>query len=108
MYCTLQGLQGKKKGQKSNRNKKANKKNNNQRKNNKKNNFPLAQGNDLTAKLFATMEKHKEVSGNALPPSVRPRRVEILHFRRNLIKLRFILVSVNLGYKGRSELMDVS
>ncbi|XP_074650502.1 histone lysine acetyltransferase CREBBP-like [Tubulanus polymorphus] len=54
------GQKGKKKGQKSGRNKKANKKNNNQRKNSKKSNLPHG-GNDLSAKLYATMEKHKEV-----------------------------------------------
>ena len=52
---------GKKKGQKSNRNKKASKSKSNQRKNSKKTNLPHG-GNDLSAKLYATMEKHKEVS----------------------------------------------
>lgn len=54
-------LQGKKKGQKSGRNKKSNKSKNNQRKNNKKSNVPYT-GNDLSAKIYSTMEKHKEVS----------------------------------------------
>ena len=53
-------FQGKKKGQKSNRNKKSNKSKNNLRKSNKKSNVPYA-GNDLSAKLYSTMEKHKEV-----------------------------------------------
>ncbi|XP_076342052.1 histone lysine acetyltransferase CREBBP-like isoform X2 [Tachypleus tridentatus] len=51
---------GKKKGQKSGRNKKANKNKNPQRKNNKKSNA-CNTGSDLTAKIYATMEKHKEV-----------------------------------------------
>ncbi|OWF41886.1 CREB-binding protein [Mizuhopecten yessoensis] len=50
---------GKKKG-KGGRNKKANKSKNNQRKNNKKTNMPHG-GNNLSQKLYATMEKHKEV-----------------------------------------------
>ncbi|KAJ8298017.1 hypothetical protein KUTeg_024548 [Tegillarca granosa] len=50
---------GKKKG-KGGRNKKANKSKNNQRKNNKKSNL-LHGGCDLSQKLYATMEKHKEV-----------------------------------------------
>ncbi|XP_048774287.1 CREB-binding protein-like isoform X2 [Ostrea edulis] len=50
---------GKKKG-KSNRNKKASKSKNSQRKNPKKTNMPHG-GNDLTQKVYATMEKHKEV-----------------------------------------------
>ncbi|XP_076316110.1 CREB-binding protein-like isoform X2 [Tachypleus tridentatus] len=54
------GQSGKKKGQKSSRNKKANKNKNTQRKNNKKSNVPNT-GNDLSAKIYATMEKHKEV-----------------------------------------------
>lgn len=49
---------GKKKGQK--KAKKSNKAKANQRKNNKKSNAPQT-GNDLSAKIFATMEKHKEV-----------------------------------------------
>lgn len=57
-FC-LQGV-GKKKG-KSNRNKKANKSKSSQRKNPKKTNMPHG-GNDLTQKVYATMEKHKEVS----------------------------------------------
>ncbi len=55
------GAKGKKKGQKSGRNKKANKSKSSQRKNNKKTNMPQGTS-DLSAKLFATMEKHKEVS----------------------------------------------
>ena len=49
---------GKKKGQK--KAKKSNKSKANQRKNNKKTNAPQT-GNDLSTKIFATMEKHKEV-----------------------------------------------
>lgn len=49
---------GKKKGQK--KAKKSNKSKANQRKNSKKSNTPQT-GNDLSAKIFATMEKHKEV-----------------------------------------------
>ncbi|ODN03688.1 CREB-binding protein, partial [Orchesella cincta] len=49
---------GKKKGQK--KAKKSNKSKANQRKNNKKSNAPQT-GNDLSTKIFATMEKHKEV-----------------------------------------------
>lgn len=56
---------GEKKGQKSGRNKKANKSKSNQRKNNKKSSVPHT-GNDLSAKIYSTMEKHKEV-GVALP-----------------------------------------
>lgn len=52
-----QGGDGKKKGQK--KAKKSNK-SKNQRKNSKKSNTPQT-GNDLSAKIFATMEKHKEV-----------------------------------------------
>lgn len=48
----------KKKGQK--KAKKSNKSKANQRKNNKKNHEQQS-GNDLSAKIFATMEKHKEV-----------------------------------------------
>lgn len=48
----------KKKGQK--KAKKSNKSKANQRKNNKKSN-EQQNGNDLSAKIFATMEKHKEV-----------------------------------------------
>ncbi|GFT06941.1 CREB-binding protein [Trichonephila clavipes] len=48
------------KGQKSGRNKKSNKSKNNQRKNNKKSTVPYT-GNDLSAKIYSTMEKHKEV-----------------------------------------------
>ncbi|KAH9373302.1 hypothetical protein HPB48_005047 [Haemaphysalis longicornis] len=51
---------GEKKGQKSGRNKKANKSKSNQRKNNKKSTVPHS-GNDLSAKIYSTMEKHKEV-----------------------------------------------
>lgn len=49
---------GKKKGQK--KAKKSNKSKAAQRKNNKKSNEQQT-GNDLTAKIYATMEKHKEV-----------------------------------------------
>lgn len=49
---------GKKKGQK--KAKKSSKSKANQRKNSKKSNTPQT-GNDLSAKIFATMEKHKEV-----------------------------------------------
>jgi E1A/CREB-binding protein len=49
---------GKKKGQK--KAKKSNKSKANQRKNNKKTSAPQT-GNDLSTKIFATMEKHKEV-----------------------------------------------
>lgn len=52
------GPDGKKKGQK--KAKKSNKSKANQRKNSKKSNTPQT-GNDLSAKIFATMEKHKEV-----------------------------------------------
>lgn len=52
------GSDGKKKGQK--KAKKSNKSKANQRKNSKKSNTPQT-GNDLSAKIFATMEKHKEV-----------------------------------------------
>lgn len=53
------GADGKKKGQK--KAKKSNKSKANQRKNSsKKSNTPQT-GNDLSAKIFATMEKHKEV-----------------------------------------------
>ncbi|GIY41122.1 CREB-binding protein [Caerostris extrusa] len=54
-------MDGKKKGQKaSSRNKKSNKSKNNQRKNNKKSTVPYT-GNDLSTKIYSTMEKHKEV-----------------------------------------------
>ena len=56
-----EGPNGKKKGQKSGRAKKANKSKSSQRKNNKKSNLPQG-SSDLSQKLFATMEKHKEVS----------------------------------------------
>ena len=49
---------GKKKGQK--KAKKSNKSKANQRKNTQKSSQPQT-GNDLSAKIFATMEKHKEV-----------------------------------------------
>ena len=52
------GPDGKKKGQK--KAKKSNKSKANQRKNSKKSNTPQT-GNDLSAKIFHTMEKHKEV-----------------------------------------------
>ena len=54
---------GKKKGQKSAASKKKStkSKSSTQRKSNSKSGQPYA-GNDLTAKLFATMEKHKDVS----------------------------------------------
>ncbi|XP_065159068.1 CREB-binding protein isoform X2 [Atheta coriaria] len=52
------GADGKKKGQK--KAKKSNKSKANQRKNSKKSNTPQT-GNDLSAKIFATMEKHKDV-----------------------------------------------
>jgi len=55
--CTPDGKKkqlGQKKSKKSNKNK------SNQRKNNKKSNAPQT-GNDLSTKIFATMEKHKEV-----------------------------------------------
>lgn len=53
------GPDGKKKGQK--KAKKSTKSKANQRKNNsKKSNTPQT-GNDLSAKIFATMDKHKEV-----------------------------------------------
>jgi len=53
---------GKKKGQKSTASKKKSTKNKSsaQRKSSSKSGQPYA-GNDLTAKLFATMEKHKDV-----------------------------------------------
>ena len=54
------GAKGKKKGQKSNQKKKQKSKTSSQRKNNKNKLVPY--GNDLTAKLFQTMEKHKDVS----------------------------------------------
>lgn len=52
------GPDGKKKGQK--KAKKSNKSKANQRKNSKKSNTPQT-GNDLSTKVFATMEKYKEV-----------------------------------------------
>ena len=55
---TEAGPDVKKKGQK--KAKKSNKSKANQRKNSKKSNTPQT-GNDLSAKIFATMEKHKEV-----------------------------------------------
>lgn len=72
---------GKKKG-KSNRNKKASKSKSSQRKNPKKTNMPHG-GNDLTQKVYATMEKHKEVffvirlhsqayASQSLPPIIDP------------------------------------
>jgi len=51
---------GKKKGQKSGQKKKHSKSKNNNKKNNKKTTLPLG-GNDLSAKLYSHMEKHKEV-----------------------------------------------
>ena len=54
---------GKKKGQKGNQKKKQKSKAGAQRKNTKKSNLPHG-GNDLSAKLYATMEKHKEVRTN--------------------------------------------
>ncbi|EEC13782.1 conserved hypothetical protein [Ixodes scapularis] len=57
---------GEKKGQKSGRNKKANKSKSNQRKNNKKSSVPHT-GNDLSAKIYSTMEKHKEPGAGAKP-----------------------------------------
>jgi hypothetical protein len=61
-WSSLQVAAGKKKGQKSAVTKKKSTKNKNsaQRKAGNKSGQPYA-GNDLTAKLFATMEKHKEV-----------------------------------------------
>ena len=56
---------GTKKGEKKGRNKKAYKSKNNQRKVAKKSNLPQG-SNDLTNKLFQTMEKHKEVSTGSL------------------------------------------
>lgn len=53
------GIDGKKKGQK--KAKKSNKSKANQRKNSSKKSSTLQTGNDLSAKIFATMEKHKEV-----------------------------------------------
>ena len=53
--------QGKKKGQKGVQKKKQKNKAGSQRKNTKKTNLPHG-GNDLSSKLYATMEKHKEVS----------------------------------------------
>lgn len=55
---TEAGPDGKKKGQK--KAKKSNKAKANNRKNNKKSNAPQT-GNDLSTKIFTTMEKHKEV-----------------------------------------------
>lgn len=52
------GLDGKKKGQK--KAKKSNKSKANQRKNSKKSNNTQT-GNDLSTKIFETMDKHKEV-----------------------------------------------
>lgn len=52
------GPDGKKKGQK--KAKKSNKSKANQRKNSKKSNT-LQTGNDLSSKIFDTMDKHKEV-----------------------------------------------
>ncbi|XP_041359356.1 CREB-binding protein-like isoform X4 [Gigantopelta aegis] len=68
------------KGEKKGRNKKASKSKNNQRKNSKKTSLPYG-GNDLTAKIYQTMEKHKEVffvirlrpqANHELPPIVDP------------------------------------
>ena len=56
-----QQVMGKKKGQKSGQKKKNNKNKMSQRKNNKKSNLPQGDS-DLSAKLYSTMEKHKEVS----------------------------------------------
>ena len=56
-YSFFQDAQGKKKG-KSQKKKNNKSKNNNRKANGKK---PAHGGNDLTAKLYSTMEKHKEV-----------------------------------------------
>lgn len=60
-----QQVMGKKKGQKSGQKKKNNKNKMSQRKNNKKSNLPQGDS-DLSAKLYSTMEKHKEVSDNCV------------------------------------------
>ncbi len=69
MYCGsfwlilsfhLQGAKGKKKGQKSGQKKKNNKSKSNSKNSKKKSNLPHG-GNDLSAKLYSHMEKHKEV-----------------------------------------------
>lgn len=61
-YLFSQNGAGKKKG-KGGRKQKQSKNKNNQRKNTKKTNMPHG-GNDLTQKIFSTMEKHKEVGNN--------------------------------------------
>ncbi|KAI8486761.1 hypothetical protein Bbelb_355090 [Branchiostoma belcheri] len=58
-FGALQGNGDKKKGKK-NKGSKSKSKSSSNRKNNKKSNFPN-QGNNLSQKLFQTMEKHKEV-----------------------------------------------
>ena len=66
MYFSLsQDIQGKKKGQKGQKKKNTKNKNSQRKSNSKKSNLPLG-GNDLSAKLYSTMEKHKEVSRNYL------------------------------------------
>lgn len=58
----IQDVSGKKKGEKKGqRSKKANKSKGGARKNNRKTNLPQGT-NDLTAKLYNHMEKHKEVN----------------------------------------------
>lgn len=57
----IQQENDKKKGDKKGRNKKASKSKSSQRKNTKKTNVPQG-GNDLITKLYATMEKHRDVS----------------------------------------------
>ena len=63
----LQDAQGKKKGQKGQKKKNVKNKNSQRKANNKKSNLPVG-GNDLSAKLYSTMEKHKEVSNIVLAP----------------------------------------
>ena len=55
----MSGAIGKKKGQKTQK-RKTTKSKNSQRKNSKKSTLPHG-GNDLSQKLYSTMEKHKEV-----------------------------------------------
>ena len=74
---------GKKKGQKGNQKKKQKSKAGAQRKNTKKSNLPHG-GNDLSAKLYATMEKHKEVRTNQSSAAL-IRFIQCLHAIENNI-----------------------
>lgn len=104
------GPDGKKKGQK--KAKKSTKSKANQRKNTKKSNAHET-GNDLSAKIFATMEKHKEVFFVIRLHSVQSAaslKVRIILFKQILIFFfcfTYVKLTNKLFYRQSKTLINV-